>query len=80
MLIYRVLDEITQAILLIIGRVHQNPGPIARQGNQLLVKTQNFRGMVQAAKKNFIINKCNEIFKREPKCNISFSRNTLKGK
>jgi hypothetical protein len=38
MLIYKVLDEITQAILLIIGRVHQKPGPISRQGDQLLVK------------------------------------------
>ena len=54
MFIYSVLDEITQAILLIIGGVHQNPGPIARKGNQLLVKTQNVRGMVQAAKKNLL--------------------------
>ena len=46
--IYKVLDEITQAILQIIGGVHQNPGPVTRDSDQLLIMTQNVRGMVQA--------------------------------
>ena len=38
---YKVLDEITQAILLITGGVHQNPGPATRENVQLQVKSQN---------------------------------------
>ena len=37
----------------------------------LLVETQNVRGMVQAAKKKLIINKCNEIFKENPSAIMS---------
>ena len=32
---YKYLDEITQAILLIIGGVHKNPGPVTRDNDQL---------------------------------------------
>ena len=58
---YKVLDEITQAILLKIGGVHQNPGPVTRENDQLKIKSQNVRGMIEAKKKKLIINKCNEI-------------------
>jgi exonuclease III len=78
MLIYRVLDEITQAILLIIGGVHQNLGPITKQSDQLLVKTQNVRGMVKAAKKKLIINKCSEIFKENPSTILAFQETHFK--
>ena len=60
------LDEITQAIMLIIGGVHNNPGPVTRDNDQLKIKSQNVRGMVEVKKKKLIINKCNEMFKENP--------------
>ena len=63
---YKVLDEITQGILLIIGGVHKNPGPVTRENDQLQIKSQNVRGMIEAKNKKLIINKSDEIFKENP--------------
>ena len=63
---YKYLDEITQATLLIIGGVHKNPGPITREKDQLQIITQNVRGMIEVKKKKLIINKCHELFKKNP--------------
>ena len=56
MVVYKYLDEITQAILLIIGGVHKNPGPLTRQNDQLQIITQNVRGIIEFKKKKLIIN------------------------
>ena len=46
-----VLDEITQAIQLIIGGVHLNLGPVTREKDQLQIITQNVRGIIEVKKK-----------------------------
>ena len=51
MVIYKYLDGITQAILLIIGGAHKNPGPVTRQNDQLQIITQNVRGVIEFKKK-----------------------------
>ena len=66
MVVYKYLDEITQAILLIIGGVHKNPGPVTRQNDQQQIITQNVRGMIEFKNNIFWIcttsQKCVQIY------------------
>ena len=44
---HKYLDEITQAIMLIIGGVHKNTGPVTREKDQLQIRTQDVKGIIE---------------------------------